>query len=96
MQAGIDAPGQAPLRQAMTALTRAATGNPQVPRQLQTVITHVDCAMTLGVPAAQLIAAADKAVALVGFDAADEKVEAASRRLEKATVEYRMWVLVRG
>jgi hypothetical protein len=96
MQAEMSAPVQARLRQAMTALTHAATGNPQVPRPLQTVINDADRAMTLGAPAAQLIAAVVKAVALVGFDAVDEKVEAAGRCLEQATVEYRMWVRLRG
>jgi hypothetical protein len=80
----------------MTALTHAAMGNPQFPSQLQTVINQAASAMTLGVPAGQLIAAVDKVVALVGFDAEDENVAAAIRRLEDVTLEYRMWILVTG
>jgi hypothetical protein len=63
---------------------------------LQTVINQAASAMTLGVPAGQLVAAVDNVVALVGFDAPDENVAAAIRRLEHVTMEYRMWVLVTG
>jgi len=88
-------PGQTPLRQAMTALAHAAKSNPQVPPQLQTAINQATRAMPAGVPATHLIANADRLVALMGFDAPDENVVAATRRLEQAAVEYRMWRLVR-
>jgi hypothetical protein len=86
--------GQTSLRQAMTVLTHAAMGNPRVPAPLQTVIDQATHAMGLGVPAERLIAAVDRVVALVGLDAADEKVAAAIRRLEQAVLEYRIWVRV--
>ena len=88
--------GQTPLRQAMTALTHAAMGNPRVPAQLQAVIDQAARAMSLGVPAERLIAAVARVVALVGPDAADENVAAAIRRLEQVALEYSIWVRVTG
>jgi hypothetical protein len=88
--------GQTPLRQAITALTHAATGNPRIPVQLQAEIDQAARATTLGVPVERLTAAVDKVVAIVGPDAADENVAAAIRRLEQVALEYRMWVLVTG
>ncbi|HEX7161236.1 MAG TPA: hypothetical protein VF223_08375 [Trebonia sp.] len=86
--------GQAPLRRAMTAVTHAAMGNPQLPAQLQAMIDQAARAMGPGVPIERLTAAVGRVVALVGFDVADENVAAAIRRLEQAAVEYRIWVTV--
>ena len=88
--------GQTPLRQAMTALTHAAMGNPRVPAQLQAVIDQAARAMSLGVPVERLTDAVARVVALVGLDAADENVAAAIRRLELVALEYRTWVRVTG
>ena len=87
--------GRAPLRQAMTALTVTAMGNPQVPAPLQAMIERAH-AMNHGVPAERHVAAVDRLVSLVGFDAADENVAAAIRHLEKAALEYRMWARING
>lgn len=88
--------GQTPLRQAMTALTHVAMGNPRVPAQLQATIDQAARAMSLGVPVERLTAAVDKVVALVGLDAADENVADAIRRLEQAALEYKIWVRITG
>jgi hypothetical protein len=88
--------GQTPLRQAMTALTHAAMGNPRVPAQLQATIDQAARAMSLGVPVERLTAAVDKVVALVGLDAADDNVTDATRRLEQVALEYKIWVRITG
>jgi hypothetical protein len=88
--------GQTPLRQAMTALTHAAMGNPRVPAQLQATIDQAARAMSLGVPVERLTAAVDKVVALVGLDAADENVADTLRRLEQVALEYKIWVRITG
>ena len=88
--------GQTPLRQAITALTHVAIGNPRIPAQLQATIDQAARAMRLGVPVERLTAAVDKLVALVGPDAADENVADAIRRLEKAAIEYKIWAQITG
>jgi hypothetical protein len=88
--------GQTPLRQAMTALTHAAMGNPRVPAQLQAVIDQAAGAMSLGVPVERLTDAVARVVALVGLEADDENVAAAIRRLEQVALEYQTWMRVTG
>ena len=88
--------GQTPLRQAMTALTHAAMGNPRVPTQLQAVIDQAAGAMSLGVPVERLTDAVARVVTLVGLDADDENVAAAISCLEQVALEYQTWMRVTG